>query len=1066
MSQRQDWCCSVCLGVNSGSVTTCQACGISQTWQFLKKQEKKSSSNRSLDDDSGIIRTRARSISALSRRDSILSRQKQFSLSNVNISGSNWQCMACSCFNEIKSKDNRIRKLQRCQTCGTRQFSLSQLSKPTYNKQGKNDSDAEWDYDEYINHSGILNATKNKSLLDESPFDHSNSNSISADLVDAEQKLNAKNDINNSNNKDNGNGTGNKDNSDKIGSESNINGGNNNSASKNKQEEKPEPNDRTQKQKQNENENEKKNNNSNSNIEDIDESLFDNKLILSQFTTNKDFLLELSLSYLKFGNSIDIQYIYASETTKQNNNNNNNNDDDYNEKSYKKTWKHRYGKNRKFKNRHKNKNNNKNNNNSNNNKNKKNSGSSFYEILMSLVWTHKEFSDSVTFLNALIFVYKTVLELYSPKPNTNHSKTTNMNNSNLHRNGMNINGSPLASPRSADMPPQSMLTSSKSTHTIHGFSNFMGMQKSPRRETQQVQTRSHGQQSQGQGQAQAQLSKQNLKSIENFKKLRRMKRGNKGNKNNNEKRHRSFKFARNQFDFARIFKEIIKNWVKFYWSDDFQDEILQKMLKDWLIIDCNKFLSNSMSGIHSNAPDLFRDTSGTNNLNRGRNNSNNNNSTFQAAFGAPAPRVTSRNEIGARGGGVGGAGMMMMGGGGFGASIAGSLVGSIDGSGLSLIKGRNDSHGGGFAGGTYESEMLTLIDDFIQQDNERQKKERENNRKNKGITTNKDKEKEKETRKKEELKQCKEDLAKLLPVSNQELLGNFIFLCGSFTAEFIADQITYLNSLAFEEIDPREWFAKNLNEEIYPDFTDIVNQCNGLSYWIRAIILDENDFYKRVKLIKMMFRICDNLIKRNNYCSLFAVFGAMQSAEIRKLTVCHDDIRTNDKALIDKFDSNLDELFTMTNNMASYLMRIKLVESTMPRQPCIPYLGKFKGELLYTEEICKNNWNNYIRNNNLKKQNEKRKLINFERYLHVGGKIRYIQTFQAVSYDDIRSHGSIVKYFKCMFEYYSNQKNYDASHYDKRSKSLNKADSSRLNFLLNKVGADNLTNLANHTRRG
>ena len=143
----------------------------------------------------------------------------------------------------------------------------------------------------------------------------------------------------------------------------------------------------------------------------------------------------------------------------------------------------------------------------------------------------------------------------------------------------------------------------------------------------------------------------------------------------------------------------------------------------------------------------------------------------------------------------------------------------------------------------------------------------------------------------------------IIDYSQIKIDPNFNF--NNVTKDEIANQITLINFNIFKQINPREcisqsWKMKN-KEEIAPNILKMINQFNQIIKFIQLKILQEKTLKNRIKSISKIIKICDKLLKIENYYAFAAVLNALLSSPIDRLEYVWKNINKNNIKLLETF---------------------------------------------------------------------------------------------------------------------------------------------------------------------
>ncbi|KAL5038558.1 hypothetical protein RTP6_005850 [Batrachochytrium dendrobatidis] len=165
-------------------------------------------------------------------------------------------------------------------------------------------------------------------------------------------------------------------------------------------------------------------------------------------------------------------------------------------------------------------------------------------------------------------------------------------------------------------------------------------------------------------------------------------------------------------------------------------------------------------------------------------------------------------------------------------------------------------------------------------------------------------------------------------------------------SDIIAQQLCLMEWNCFRCIKPRDlvhhlWSKKDKGKHA-ASVAQSVQLFNDISTWVMSSILSESEPKTRAKTIAKFMRICQWLKVFNNYNSLMAVIAGINSSSISRLKYTRQYVA--DQPGVSQFAA-LERLMSSEKSSANY--RAALKHSCLP---CIPYLGVFLRDLLYTHE--------------------------------------------------------------------------------------------------------------------
>lgn len=197
--------------------------------------------------------------------------------------------------------------------------------------------------------------------------------------------------------------------------------------------------------------------------------------------------------------------------------------------------------------------------------------------------------------------------------------------------------------------------------------------------------------------------------------------------------------------------------------------------------------------------------------------------------------------------------------------------------------------------------------------------------------------------------------------------------------EEIARQLTLIEFSYYKEIKTTELLSQSWSKEKLkhraPHVLQVINRFNEVSQWVGSTIVTTQRIKDRSKILGKLINIADHLRKLNNFSTLMAFVAVFNSAAIHRLKHTFSELSpsTHDQ---------LSELRKIVDSENGYKHYKATLESTPP--PCIPYLGIYLTDLVFTEEANEQFVNG---------------LINFRKSRSLHSIISRIKTFQRVGYN-------------------------------------------------------------------
>lgn len=204
----------------------------------------------------------------------------------------------------------------------------------------------------------------------------------------------------------------------------------------------------------------------------------------------------------------------------------------------------------------------------------------------------------------------------------------------------------------------------------------------------------------------------------------------------------------------------------------------------------------------------------------------------------------------------------------------------------------------------------------------------------------------------------------------------------------IARAITLIDVKNFKAIRPEECLQKAFcDENRGPNFFRMASSFNKLNLWVQTCIINTKSKKDRASLIIFFTSIMTELIELQNFNGSLAIFSALTSTGLSKLTKTWSKVGRKFIKVLE----NAEELFSMRKNYRNY--RLKLKECNLPAIPQIAYIAR---NLFAIEE----NMETKINNN----------MINVEKMRSTYNIIKEIQKFQKSEYNFERVETLISKF--------------------------------------------------------
>ncbi|KAI8811379.1 ras guanine nucleotide exchange factor domain-containing protein [Cladochytrium replicatum] len=196
----------------------------------------------------------------------------------------------------------------------------------------------------------------------------------------------------------------------------------------------------------------------------------------------------------------------------------------------------------------------------------------------------------------------------------------------------------------------------------------------------------------------------------------------------------------------------------------------------------------------------------------------------------------------------------------------------------------------------------------------------------------------------------------------------------------IAQQLNLMEFEIFSRIKPRDFlqhiWSRRLKGRHAPAVAASIGHFNFISAWVATRVLSQKKLKSRSKMLSKFMKIAQILREANNYNTLMAIIAGINSHPVFRLKQTRRLIEN--KASFKQYEV-LQDLMGMHHGFGNYRAALKASE-----MPCIPYLGLFLKDLLYTDEV-----------------NKDRKpdgTINLPKFLLMGDIIMMVKSFQVRPY--------------------------------------------------------------------
>ncbi|KAI8809147.1 ras guanine nucleotide exchange factor domain-containing protein [Cladochytrium replicatum] len=193
----------------------------------------------------------------------------------------------------------------------------------------------------------------------------------------------------------------------------------------------------------------------------------------------------------------------------------------------------------------------------------------------------------------------------------------------------------------------------------------------------------------------------------------------------------------------------------------------------------------------------------------------------------------------------------------------------------------------------------------------------------------------------------------------------------------IANQLNLMEFEIFTNIKPRDFLQHIWSRKRSQTVTASIEHFNKLSGWVITRILTNKKLKNRAKMLEKFMKIAQILRDSNNYNSLMAIMAGINSLVIFRLKQTRRLIENT--PAYRQYES-LQELMGTESGFGRYRAALKASE-----MPCIPYLGVFLRDLVYSHEAYKDR--------------KPDGTINLPKFLLLGDLIMMMKSFQVRPYN-------------------------------------------------------------------
>eukprot|EP00118_Oscarella_pearsei_P004571 m.19792 g.19792 ORF g.19792 m.19792 type:complete len:673 (+) comp27907_c0_seq1:228-2246(+) len=164
--------------------------------------------------------------------------------------------------------------------------------------------------------------------------------------------------------------------------------------------------------------------------------------------------------------------------------------------------------------------------------------------------------------------------------------------------------------------------------------------------------------------------------------------------------------------------------------------------------------------------------------------------------------------------------------------------------------------------------------------------------------------------------------------------GRTSFAFQNINAEDLAEQLTMIDVEVFKQIPFEEWasYGKHAKPVDCPKLQEAVSLFNGISRWIQARVLSERTPSERAKSMSHFIAVAQHLRNLDNFNTLVAVVGGLNSSALSRLKQTRQELSKNDKKLL----KSLQDDVSSDGNYSHYR---KELSSLSPYKFAFPVIG-------------------------------------------------------------------------------------------------------------------------------
>jgi len=204
----------------------------------------------------------------------------------------------------------------------------------------------------------------------------------------------------------------------------------------------------------------------------------------------------------------------------------------------------------------------------------------------------------------------------------------------------------------------------------------------------------------------------------------------------------------------------------------------------------------------------------------------------------------------------------------------------------------------------------------------------------------------------------------------------------SIPSKEIAEQLCIIEFEYFSHIKVEEWIYIYNSKERKESMDKMIAHFNDISRWVQDTILREEKYRNRAKYIEKFIRVSEYLSEMNNFETMMAIISALQDAPIHRLAITKSCVGS-------KYLESQDQLHDLMKADGAYAKyRVRLREVIESKQPCIPYLGVYRRDLIHHWEVMTKETGAHGE-----------RVVDFKRHTVIHQTVSEIQQLQSISYN-------------------------------------------------------------------